>query len=868
MNLKLPKLVSKILPFDSPVQILILSVLVVAVVVIVYRSFFASKHEGFGAMYDSENSFTLSQRALFMDKMNKEVPYNSDLENDMSRFKDAIKNVDSGINIVQTNNVDKYFQKDPIPGIRAAEQQCNVQDPGLLPVHPKTGIGCGWWYQDDDNKVSQGVRGTELGPLDSQIDAKAPGGEWIWDLGLAQKREDTKRCRKIKSCALADMVPGKCGFCLATSTGVPVDAYGRSKYVSDPMIGCTDAPITKPGSCPPPAPPAVVINPDGSVTQPLPQPQLCDPVQGKLTLGCLISLALGAGCKEEGAILNILRGDSMTYYRGRSSANFKFKKALELIKNDAKLNSGGAYFGDGVCERTDALSYYTNMVAAQRTGPTTRAREAAGFLVVGSDFDPCDYDQQQNGPFDLYCKERVAREKGCQPAGSSYPTEANKSVYDNMTWSKFNQYFTDLYSQMASGDKTIQADSTQKCLGVTITQPPADCGDLNGCEVLWYAWAYEWDLPEKTSSRATFYGRQILPTLPNFNTGGADFNPYGRADVMAMHIRTRVTNPTSQTASMWVMTDDGVAVKANGAMVLRSFWDQGPTAYTTRSFQLIENKPTDIDMYFYENYGGATFIPRMQIGGGGYNVVPEKMLTMRVPSGFPIARWDFYMGSLTDRNNVLTTNTVGNVSIGMIDGKKCALFKGANNYLQVVNPISTTAFRSITMMLFIRNFPSPHGEYPRLWEMNTNGFNGAWCQDSLFGCMSPNNTQGIGFYAQRGCNGPSIWTGGGTSSNGRWTHVSWILDEDLKGYTIYMDGTKMARARDERSDILRNKIYNNFYILNSVERFDKDVGVAWMHMFDYTLSADDVKMDMGLGFTDVKVYPEDSSSGWKNRFAK
>jgi cell division protein FtsL len=120
--------------------------------------------------------------------------------------------------------------------------------------------------------------------------------------------------------------------------------------------------------------------------------------------------------------------------------------------------------------------------------------------------------------------ERVAREKGCQPAGSSYPTEANKSVYDNMTWSKFNQYFTDLYSQMASGDKTIQADSTQKCLGVTITQPPADCGDLNGCEVLWYAWAYEWDLPEKTSSRATFYGRQILPTLPNFNTGGADFN--------------------------------------------------------------------------------------------------------------------------------------------------------------------------------------------------------------------------------------------------------------------------------------------------------------------------------------------------------
>jgi hypothetical protein len=66
--------------------------------------------------------------------------------------------------------------------------------------------------------------------------------------------------------------------------------------------------------------------------------------------------------------------------------------------------------------------------------------------------------------------------------------------------------------------------------------------------------------------------------------------------------------------------------------------------------------------------------------------------------------------------------------------------------------------------------------------------------------------------------------------------------------------------------LLQNKIYNNFYIFQSVERFDKDAGVAWMHMFDYPLSAADVKMDMGLGFSDPKVYPEDPNSGWKNRF--
>ena len=861
MNFKLPKLVSKILPFDTPVQVLILSVLVAVVVVFVYRSVFHTK-EGFGDLYNRQNAFTMSQRPLFNEQMNKEVAYNSDLVNDMSRFKDAVRGVDPGINIVQTNNLDKYFQRDPLPGIRAAEQQCNVQEPSLLPSRKNNSLGCGWWYQDDDNKASQGARGTDIGPLDAELEKRSPGGEWIWDLQLAQKKEDEKRCRRVKTCNLADMVPRKCGFCLDSSMGVPIDEYSRSKYPNDPRLGCSNL-ITKPGNCPPPPAPPPVTNPDGTVTVPAAPRDVCSPVQGKLSIECLISLATGAGCQEEGAILDILRGDSMTYYRGRTDANFKFKKALEIIKTDGRVNSNNAFFGDGVCDRTEALTYYTKVVALTRSGPTTRSRQASGFLVSGTDFDPCEYDPQQNGPFELMCQQRVAREKGCQPAGSSFPSNANKNIYDNMSWSKFNQHFSNLYSQMTSNDKDIQADSTKKCLGVTITQPPADCGDLNGCEVLWYAWQYEWDFPEKAASRATFYGRQILATLPNFNTGGPDFNPYGRSDVMAMRIRTRLTSPTTQTATMWVMTDDGVAVKADNRMVLRSFWDQGPTAYTTTRFNLIENKPTNLDVYWYENYGGATFIPRIQIGNSGFNAFSEKMLTMRAPSGFPIARWDFYMGTLDDRNGVLTTVRHGNIPFEVIDGKKCAVFRGAMNYLQIANPISTTAFRSITMMVFMRNNPP---SYPRLWEMNTNGFSGSWCQDSLFGCLSPNNSNGIGFYAKRGCGGPEIWSGNGSFSSRRWTHISWVIDEDMKGMTIYIDSTRVARVRDDNFNLLQNKIYNNFYIFQSVERFDKDAGVAWMHMFDYPLSAADVKMDMGLGFSDPKVYPEDPNSGWKNRF--
>ena len=863
MNIKLPKLVSKVLPFDTPVQILILTVLVAVVIAFAFKQLQSTTSEGFGALYDTQNRFTMSQRPLFWDQMNKQVPYNSELDRDMSRFKDAVKNIDPGINIVAKNDLDVFFEKDPIPGIRAAEQQCNVLEPIDLPPRSATSrVGCGWWYQDDDNKQSSGVRGTQLGPLDSDLEKRSPGGEWIWDIQLAQKKEDAKRCRKIKSCALADLVPGKCGFCIATNVGVPVDAYGRSKYPNDPMISCTDSPITKPGNCPRPQPPPEV-QPDGQVVVPPPVKQICDPVNGRLSIDCLISLASGAGCQEEGAILNVLRGDSMGFYKGRGDANFKFKKALELIDQDARLRTSFAFIGDGVCDRTEALNYYTRLVSLVRTGQTTRAREASGFLVNGTDFDPCEYDPNQAGPFDLSCQERVAREKGCQPDGSAYPRVNNKRTYDNMTWSKFINFFGDLRLAMNSNDKDIQADATKKCIGVTITPLPADCGDTNGCEIYWYQWGYEWDFPEKRASRAIFFGREIRQTLPEFNTGGAEYNPYRQPDRMAMRVRTRITSPTTQNANMWVMADDGISVRVDNRMVLRKFWDQGPTAYVTSNFTLIEKKPTPVEICFYENYGGATFVPRIMLGSGGYQAVPGKLLTMRVPSGFPIARWDFYMGSYEDRNGALSTRVVGSVPFGVIDGKKCALFNGPMNFLQIENPIRTSAFKSITMMVYIR---SNNSAFPRLWEMNNNGFSGAWCTDNFFGCMSPNNELGVGFYVKNGCGGPEMWSGNGTMGPRRWIHYSWVLDEDLRGMTTYIDGVRVSRFRDDNMWQLINKQYNNFYIFQSTERFNKDAGVAWLHMFDYPLSAEEIKMDIGLAFTDPKVYPEDTTSGWTNRF--
>jgi hypothetical protein len=96
-----------------------------------------------------------------------------------------------------------------------------------------------------------------------------------------------------------------------------------------------------------------------------------------------------------------------------------------------------------------------------------------------------------------------------------------------------------------------------------------------------------------------------------------------------------------------------------------------------------------------------------------------------------------------------------------------------------------------------------------------------------------------------------------------------VLDQDYGGMTTYIDGVSMSRRTDYwLSYNLQQgrKTFNTFYIFNSSERFNKDVAVAWFHMFDYVMDKDDIQMDRGLGFIDSSVYPEDVGTGWKSSF--
>jgi hypothetical protein len=112
-------------------------------------------------------------------------------------------------------------------------------------------VRCGWWYVDDPNTPSVGAIGNYQGPIFPNTLPR--GGVWMWNLVEAGKKEDIKRCKRLRSCAWIDFynaLPGvRCGFCTALGSAVPVDGSGNVLYPE--ATGCDEA-VTTASQCPAP----------------------------------------------------------------------------------------------------------------------------------------------------------------------------------------------------------------------------------------------------------------------------------------------------------------------------------------------------------------------------------------------------------------------------------------------------------------------------------------------------------------------------------------------------------------------------------------------------------------------------------------
>jgi len=397
--------------------------------------------------------------------------------------------------------------------------------PANLPKHLRGAReGCGWWFVKEPSLTSTGVLGTQSGPVFT--DGLPNGGEWIWDLAKAQELEEIKMCRQITSCELIDVnsVHLRCGFCPTSGYAVPVNTDGSEKYVSNVAASC-GVPVVMNGSdcaasstskistvasdgtnCQNYGRPSadgslrlynkeecdtlngVLRNDDQCISQigsnyskdcaslNKPVSSVCDPdARGRLTGDCLVSIMKGLGYTSRGALMRIVMNGGLLEINDRAAIAQLADVGVNIPA--AILSGGGSGNGGdgGKIDKNTAANLYMRIKEQSRIGVSSRIREAAKWLVVGTlDFDPCTFDSNETGPFPLTCLQQQWRMSGCQPAGTDYPANIKMAeAYDDMTWGQVTDLFSKKYDSInAASSYDEQADNIMKCLGIKVQNGP------------------------------------------------------------------------------------------------------------------------------------------------------------------------------------------------------------------------------------------------------------------------------------------------------------------------------------------------------------------------------------------------------------
>jgi hypothetical protein len=202
--------------------------------------------------------------------------------------------------------------------------------------------------------------------------------------------------------------------------------------------------------------------------------------------------------------------------------------------------------------------------------------------------------------------------------------------------------------------------------------------------------------------------------------------------------------------------------------------------------------PNNLDVYWFKGFGNSTFLPKISNPDNitQYLGITASDLNLAVPDTFPLCRWDFYMGSTEDRNNVLTSNSE-NMRIGVVDGKKCAML-GNQGGVKIVNQIMGTAFKAFTFMVYNR------GGWTRLFALRSGSCSMSdWNGWSIEGGLCSDSRAWFCFQSKGGKQEIYLSTGRQTVPMNKWTHIAFSIDDDFRGVTIYCDSVMIGRKRNE-----------------------------------------------------------------------
>ena len=424
---------------------------------------------------------------------------------------------------IQTNTspdkMDIPFMNDPTFFYQQKDvSMCsNILSPMDIPTRSPISIfGCGWYYIDDTAKPSVCAYGTESEPLFK--DDLPINGEWIWDIETAQKKEEMKYCRRIKSCNLISTTAfnkfAKCGFCINKGYGVPMTSSdGSEKYPNEPQ-SCGQKLIADPKQCNAVILPTVntsdgtsceqygtpskdnatrvyteeectllngkymangdCISPTGQIFnyecrglntpvqiyQASDSLENCDTSRSNMSRICLVALAKSFGYKNDGGVIKLLTDT-------KNSVNETMLNAVKILR-DAGINVPNAALGIGYIDADSAKNVYNELQHTVLFGATKRIKYAASILVTGDnlEYDPCNDTTDVAASTSIMCLQRMFRQAGCQASGTAYPSSSTIQLYAGRSIDDIKAYFSRLFDSINDGDRNRQGDNLAKCFGM------------------------------------------------------------------------------------------------------------------------------------------------------------------------------------------------------------------------------------------------------------------------------------------------------------------------------------------------------------------------------------------------------------------
>ena len=348
-------------------------------------------------------------------------------------------------------------------------------------------VRCGWLYKPPINnnipvpQFSQGALGITSGPFPYSAAYKtttdqeaSKGSEWFWSLEKAKKRILTDRCQALQHCEdVGSQNFQSCGYCTGIGQGVPVNKYGVPLYPADNRLACSNGYIiSDAGSCPkPPAPQPV--GPDGRMANGQ-LPDVCTPVDGKLSRECVLGLITRNGCQAAGSLYQAVQNstnpnDYIDTLRGSVAFQTYNTKSAKQGTKQLSINLGTASLADLNGQFQQLSIQANNTSIPKNSGMSASSRDMC--LKQGSigDYDPCmEIPDSATPPYDLACLQRNFERVGGQPAGRKYPSIANKfTLYDNMSnYGKVREYWNKILANTKSNDYSVQKGAMLDMYGI------------------------------------------------------------------------------------------------------------------------------------------------------------------------------------------------------------------------------------------------------------------------------------------------------------------------------------------------------------------------------------------------------------------